>query len=122
MDTERVCLDLREFLRASKKAFLFFVFFIFSFSVNYSSAENFEATGAGEIVDASRFGGLTQEEFEKLKKMQGAYSKSIQENYQKFIDGAKQTSEGGGSGRYSGFGEAHVGVNGISPHAYDKAE
>ncbi len=121
MDTESVCLDLRDFLRASKKAFLFFVFFIFSFFVNYSSAENFEATGAGEIVDASKFGGLTQEEFEKLKKMQGAYSKTIQENYQKFIDGAKQTSEGG-SGRYSGFGEAHVGVNGISPHAYDKAE
>ncbi|MEI7441403.1 MAG: hypothetical protein WCK43_07215 [bacterium] len=121
MDTECVCLDLRDFLRASKKAFLFFVFFIFSFSINYSSAENFEATGAGEIVDSSKFGGLTQEEFEKLKQMQGAYSKSIQENYQKFIDGAKQTSEGG-SGRYSGFGEAHVGVNGISPHAYDKAE
>lgn len=114
MDTGCGCLDLG----ALKKTF---IFFIFSFSVNYSSAESFGATGAGEIVDASKFGGLTQEEFEKLKKMQGAYSKSIQENYQKFIDGAKQTSEGG-SGRYSGFGEAHVGVNGISPHASDKAE
>ena len=121
MDTESVCLDLREFLRASKKAFLFFVFFIISFSVNYSSAENYEATGAGEIVDASKFGGLTQEEFEKLKKMQGAYSKSIQENYQKFIDGAKQSSEGG-SGRYSGFGENHQKVNGISEHSINGAE
>ncbi len=121
MDTESVCLDLREFLRASKKAFLFFVFFIFSFSINYSSAESYEATGAGEIVDASKFGGLTQEEFEKLKKMQGAYSKSIQENYQKFIDGAKQTSDGG-SGRYSGFGENHQKVNGISEHSINGAE
>ncbi len=81
----------------------------------------YEATGAGEVVDSDFFGGLTKEEKEILDKMQGSYQKAVKDNLQKFIDGAKQTSDGG-SGRYSSFGENHVGVNAISEHSINGAE
>jgi hypothetical protein len=118
MGTFNVRLKLSVFYKTSRKFFAF-LFLVFTFKILV--AEEYEATGAGETVDSEFFGGLSKEELEKLKKMKGAYSKSVQENFQKFIDGGKQTSDGGG-GRYSSFGENHLGVNGISEHSLNGAE
>ena len=117
MGTLSVCSNLKILSHKTCKLF-FFLFFIFS-SKNLRA--EYEATGAGEVVDSNFFGGLTKEELEKLKKMEGAYQKAVYENFQTFIDGAKQTRDGG-SGRYSSFGENHVGVNAISEHSINGAE
>lgn len=59
-------------------------------------------------VDTTVFGGLSDEEFDKLAaEVTNDYITSIGANLKKFNEGDKSTTQGG-SGRYSGYGEAHV--------------
>jgi len=64
MGCRNASIKLKFFLKLLSVVFLFFYL-----SPIVSFAENYEATGVGDVVDSKMFGGLTKEEFEKLKKM-----------------------------------------------------
>jgi len=68
-------------------------------------------------VDSKTFGGLSDEEFEQLKnQVSNEYINSIESNLKKFDEGDKSSGVGG-TGRYSGYGEAHVDkVDGMVGH------
>ncbi len=76
----------------------------------------FEQT-TGTKVDQNVFGGMSDEEFEQLKaQVTNEYITSIETNLKKFNEGDKSSGVGG-TGRYSGYGEAHVDkVDGMVGH------
>lgn len=72
----------------------------------------FEQT-SGTKTDASKFGGMSDAEVEQLaRQIQSEYTASILRNIKKFDEGDKSSKfdgqGSGGSGRYSGYGEAHI--------------
>jgi hypothetical protein len=101
-------------INAPHKKYRFFFFILFIFSSENLKAE-YEATGAGEVVDSNFFGGLTKEQLEK--KMQGAYQQAIQENFKQFRDKGKENGS-----LYDAYGRNHQGVNYISEHSINGAE
>ncbi|MEZ4813768.1 MAG: hypothetical protein R3A80_00985 [Bdellovibrionota bacterium] len=70
----------------------------------------FEQT-TGTKVDSKVFGGMSDEEVERLagdlSALNNEYISSINKNIKKFDEGDK-SSKFGGNGRYGGYGEAHV--------------